>query len=215
MTKFSELKLINVSKDVEKKGRFNYLSWAAAVEYLMDKDADAWWEFPNPTFLQDGTVLVYCQLHAFNKTINMHLPVLNHNNKPITEPNSFDINTAMMRCLAKAIACTGIGLYIYKGEDLPESPDNKENPPPIHMDMGADDIDPETWLNSTIEGMYSYVEKPKSTVNKFVEVCGKKRLDPIFAKLTEEQKDTFEIAVQDAGKKLEEIEIKRKEKKND
>jgi hypothetical protein len=26
----------------------------------------------------------------------------------------------MMRCLAKCIACFGIGLYIYAGEDLPD-----------------------------------------------------------------------------------------------
>jgi len=31
------------------------------------------------------------------------------------------VNTAMQRCLAKAIALHGIGLYIYSGEDIPES----------------------------------------------------------------------------------------------
>ena len=29
------------------------------------------------------------------------------------------VNTAMQRCLAKAIALHGVGLYIYSGEDLP------------------------------------------------------------------------------------------------
>ena len=50
----------------------------------------------------------------------MHLPVLTGNNQPITNPNSFQTNTAMMLCLTKAVSCTGIGLLqIYGNEDLP------------------------------------------------------------------------------------------------
>ena len=48
-------------------------------------------------------------------------PVLNNQNKPIDSPNSFQINTSIQRCLVKAIALHGLGLYIYSGEDLPES----------------------------------------------------------------------------------------------
>ena len=47
------------------------------------------------------------------------LPVMDHRNKPISNPDSFQVNTAMQRCLAKAIALHGLGLYIYQGEDLP------------------------------------------------------------------------------------------------
>jgi hypothetical protein len=36
------------------------------------------------------------------------------------EPTSFDLNTAYKRCLVKAIALHGLGLYIYNGEDVPE-----------------------------------------------------------------------------------------------
>jgi hypothetical protein len=50
------------------------------------------------------------------------LPVLNAQNKAITNPDSFAVNTAMQRCLAKAIALHGIGLYIYAGEDIPDEP---------------------------------------------------------------------------------------------
>lgn len=35
-------------------------------------------------------------------------------------PTSFDLNTAYKRCLVKAIALHGLGLYIYNGEDVPE-----------------------------------------------------------------------------------------------
>jgi hypothetical protein len=38
----------------------------------------------------------------------------------VPEPDAFQVNTAMQRCLVKAIALHGLGLYIYAGEDLPE-----------------------------------------------------------------------------------------------
>ena len=52
-------------------------------------------------------------------------PVLDGRNRPIFEPTSFDINTSIQRCLVKAIALHGLGLYVYAGEDLP----NGEEPP--------------------------------------------------------------------------------------
>jgi hypothetical protein len=48
------------------------------------------------------------------------LPVMDYRNKPIPNPDAFAVNTAIMRCLAKAVALHGLGLYIYAGEDLPE-----------------------------------------------------------------------------------------------
>jgi hypothetical protein len=51
------------------------------------------------------------------------LPVMDNRNKAIPKPNAFDVNKAQMRCLAKAIAMHGLGLYIYAGEDLPEGED--------------------------------------------------------------------------------------------
>lgn len=39
---------------------------------------------------------------------------------PTPVPTSFDLNTAYKRCLVKAIALHGLGLYIYNGEDVPE-----------------------------------------------------------------------------------------------
>jgi hypothetical protein len=39
---------------------------------------------------------------------------------PTPQPTSFDLNTAYKRCLVKAIALHGLGLYIYNGEDVPE-----------------------------------------------------------------------------------------------
>ena len=43
-------------------------------------------------------------------------------------PTSFEINTTIQRCLAKAIALHGLGLYIYAGEDLPPSEPHRFKP---------------------------------------------------------------------------------------
>ena len=34
MSKYKELRLLDVSKHIEKKGKFNYISWSVAADYL-------------------------------------------------------------------------------------------------------------------------------------------------------------------------------------
>ena len=41
-------------------------------------------------------------------------------NKAILEPTATQINNSIKRCLVKCFALFGLGLYIYRGEDLPE-----------------------------------------------------------------------------------------------
>ena len=41
--------------------------------------------------------------------------------KTVNAATMFDVNKAIMRCLVKNLAMFGLGLYIYAGEDLPES----------------------------------------------------------------------------------------------
>ena len=121
---FSELKKINVNEHVEKKGNLSYLSWAWAVDRLLENDPEATWEFPEPKYFGD-TVMVSCNVTAFGKTMRMQLPVMDNRNNAISKPDARKISDATMRCLAKCIACFGIGLYIYAGEDLP---DGEEKP---------------------------------------------------------------------------------------
>ena len=47
-----------------------------------------------------------------------------------------EVNTAMQRCLAKAIALHGIGLYIYAGEDIPVE-DAVKKPESVTPNAGA------------------------------------------------------------------------------
>lgn len=119
--RFAELAAIDVSKYVEKKNGLTYLSWAWAVDQLLRRDPDASWDFLPPVACGHDTMMVACTVTAFGKTRQMHLPVMDHRNKPIANPDAFAINTAMMRCLVKCIALHGLGLYIYAGEDLPVS----------------------------------------------------------------------------------------------
>ena len=64
-------------------------------------------------------MIVFCKVTAFSKSRTAHLPVIDFRNPAILNPNAYEVNTAMQRCLAKAISLHGIGLYIYAGEDLP------------------------------------------------------------------------------------------------
>ena len=119
MSKYAELRKIDVSEQIEKKGKFNYLSWAHAVDTLLQQDPNATWQYHTPLEFSD-TVMVFCSVTAFGKTMTAQLPVLDYQNKALKNPDAMAVNTAMQRCLAKAIALHGIGLYIYQGEDLPD-----------------------------------------------------------------------------------------------
>lgn len=127
ISSFERLAAINVNARVEKKGKLSYLSWTWALDTLLRADPDAAWEYLPHEIFEGGTVMVHCRVTAFAKARQAHLPVMDHLNKPIVKPNAFQINTAMQRCLVKAIAMHGLGLYIYAGEDLPPGEDA---PPP-------------------------------------------------------------------------------------
>jgi len=55
---------------------------------------------------------------------------MDYKNKPILNPDAFAVNTAIMRCMTKALALHGLGIYIYSGDDLPED-ESKEAPTPV------------------------------------------------------------------------------------
>jgi hypothetical protein len=121
MITYNEIRKINVNEHTDRKGKFTYLSWSWAVDQLLQLDPSATWDYQAPMQFGD-TLMVFCSVTAFGKTMTSQLPVLNHQNKAIPNPNAMDVNTAMQRCLAKAIALHGLGLYIYAGEDVPEEP---------------------------------------------------------------------------------------------
>ena len=116
---YAEIRKINVNDHIEKKNGLSYLSWAWAVDQLLMLDPTATWEYGEPKQFGE-TVMVFCTVTAFGKSMTAQLPVMDYRNKAIPNPDAFAVNTAMQRCLAKAIALHGLGLYIYAGEDLPD-----------------------------------------------------------------------------------------------
>ena len=123
---FEVLRKHNVSKHMEQKGQFNYLSWAYAVEELRKLKPDATWRVVKddngyPYTSTPAGHFVEVEVTVDDISLSQIHPVLDHRNQTIEQPNAFQINTSIQRCLAKAIALHGLGLYIFRGEDLPES----------------------------------------------------------------------------------------------
>jgi len=115
---YKDLRQINVSQHIEKKNGLSYLSWSWALDQLLQLDDGATWEYLEPKRFGES-MMVFCKVTAFGKSRTAQLPVMDFRNQAIPNPNAFQVNTAMQRCLAKAISLHGIGLYIYAGEDLP------------------------------------------------------------------------------------------------
>jgi hypothetical protein len=124
----SDLLKIDVSAHTEKKNNLTYLSWAWAWTKVLEIDPQATWEAVEfngvpCTFLPDTSAMVKTIVTIKGHAKSCWLPVMNHRNQAIKGPDAFAINTAIVRCLTKTISMHGLGLYIYAGEDLPESAD--------------------------------------------------------------------------------------------
>lgn len=124
----SDFLKINVTGHIEKKNGLSYLSWAWAWSEVLQIDPQATWEAVEfnglpCAFLPDSSAMVKTVVTIKGHAKSCWLPVMNHKNQAIKGPDAFAINTAIVRCLAKAIAMHGLGLYIYAGEDLPEGED--------------------------------------------------------------------------------------------
>ena len=125
MNYFEKLNQIDVSKHIEKKGQFNYLSWAWAHEQMGKLHPEAIIkvkvnEHGFPAFYApNGQAMVWVTVEIENVVRGMPFPVLDFRNQPITDPSVFDINTAIQRARVKCYAEHGLSLYIYAGEDLP------------------------------------------------------------------------------------------------
>ena len=134
---FDTLNKINVNEFKEKKGNYDYLSWSDAVQYVLSVYPDATWEthefdipmnkekdcgwyakFPYMTTHSGCFVKVSVTIEGITRT-EVHA-VMDNYNKAILEPTATQINNSIKRCLVKCFALFGLGLYIYRGEDLPE-----------------------------------------------------------------------------------------------
>ena len=131
---WNTLKSIDCSMFTEDKkvsqGRsLTYLSWAGAWELLLNVFPESEYSFDDLEVCEDGTTTVWCTLtvregpNKFSR--KMWLPVMTgFNNNANIKPDARDISDTRMRCLVKCAAFLGLGLYIYRGEDLPRSEDH-------------------------------------------------------------------------------------------
>ena len=148
-----EMKL-EVDQHRQKKGNLDYLSWAWAWGKLKDKFPEATFEkywFDNGSshvpYTTDGKGHAYVQVTVTveGSSLTEILPVLDNKNKPVTNPDSFQVNTALQRCLCKAIAYHGLGFHIYAGEDLedytPEVLPEKKKDEKVKKPTGKEIVD--------------------------------------------------------------------------
>ena len=162
MSTYLELRNVDVSDKIEKKNNLSYLSWAWAVDTLLQHDPLATWTYGQPVAFGD-TVMVFCTVSAFGKSMTAQLPVMDYRNKAIPNPDAFAVNTAMQRCLAKAIALHGLGLSLYVGEDLWDDVDTEDALMPDIKEIQASKSPAE--LKVAFAKLYKkYQGKPTQTV---------------------------------------------------
>lgn len=142
-TVFKTLNAINVNEHKEDKNGLSYLSWVWAWAEVKKAYPDAVYsieKFNGLPYVYDENTgyMVYTTVTIEGITHEMWLPVMDSANKAMkaqaykytgkygkeyvcNAATMFDVNKAIMRCLTKNLAMFGLGLYIYAGEDLPES----------------------------------------------------------------------------------------------
>jgi len=153
MAVFEDLNGLNVNEHSEKKKvggqELTYLSWPWAWAEVKKRYPDAHYEIWRgadglPYSVDPLTgYMVFTTVTIGGITHEMWLPVMNSANKAM-KPTAYkykvgsyekeveaatmtDINKTIMRCLVKNLAMFGLGLYIYAGEDLPESEKEQES----------------------------------------------------------------------------------------
>lgn len=149
---YKTLSKISVKDKVEKKGRFDYLSWAWAWHYLKQEYPTANRivyenEMGVPYFSDGQFANVKVGIVVNNIEHIDYLPITDNLNRsiPLTKVSSFDVNNAIQRSTAKAIAMHGLGLSLWIGEDTAriEAPSkSKPKEPTIYsLTIGDDNWD--------------------------------------------------------------------------
>jgi len=100
----------------------DYIPWAPLAEILYSRFPEAtveWtrWEGLDACIYPDGTASVECSVTIGPVTRTIALPIRQGN---VAKKNwdAMDVNTAKMRCFAKAVALHGLALHLFTGEDL-------------------------------------------------------------------------------------------------
>lgn len=184
----AEMLKVNVNDHTEQKNGLTYLSWSWAWAECLKADPNANWhvhlfddklynKVPYMTVVDTAMVMVDVTINGVTRTCQ--LPVMDNRNAPISisgttvtdrygkekivRVDAFSVNTAIMRCLVKAVAMHGLGLYIYSGEDLPEQ-DKPEEVKRQFIEPPADNpADPKPVPKATAKEKATPLEKIENT----------------------------------------------------
>ena len=154
---YSHLSGIDVRPKVERKGNLDYLSWAQAWHMLKQLYPQAQrniYEQPETglNYFTDGrTCYVKVGITVNDiEHIDM-LPVMDYRNNSISvdKVTSMDVNKAIQRATAKAIAMHGLGLSLWTGEDVPPGEKEAKEAPSKPAEKGGQrislEVDDENW----------------------------------------------------------------------
>lgn len=178
--------------EAKTRDSLKYLSWTTVVSELSKVVPD--WDYEIKRYGENNLPYTYDPKTGYmvsttitinGKTKEMWLPVMNGSNKAMLDhpytyktkkgeftveaATMFDINKAIMRCLVKNIAMFGLGLFVYKGEDLP-MPTLEEALAEIEICQSDDEVvaiwNNCTHLHSIPEFSSAVVEKRATYTNK-------------------------------------------------
>ena len=150
---YTTLASISVKDKVERKGNFDYLSWANAWHMLKTIHPNAQrvvYESVQTelNYFSDGST-AYVKVGIIIDDIEHidYLPVMDYRNNsiPLEKITSMDVNTAIQRSTAKAIAMHGLGLSLWTGEDVPQMVTKKPTPKTKSTTKISLDIGDENW----------------------------------------------------------------------
>lgn len=129
---FDVLNAVDVSEYVREKNNLSYLAWASCWQEVMKRYPDSTFKVysqkidergnERPWFDDGKSGWVKVGVTINGVEMVEHLAIMDFKNQPIPAEKitSTDANKSVKRCLVKCCALHGIGLYIYRSEDLPE-----------------------------------------------------------------------------------------------
>lgn len=129
---FESLNNVDLTEKVKSKNNLTYLPWSSAWSEVKRRYPDANFRII-PQVIDEGgntrpwhddgkTGWVEVGVTIDGQEIIETLAIMDFKNKSIAadQITSVDANKSIKRCLVKACAMHGLGLYIYEGEELPE-----------------------------------------------------------------------------------------------
>ena len=120
------LNSINVDSQLDKKGKFPFLSWSNAWAILMEHYPQATFEnhkndMEYPCFFDPsgfGMVTVTVSIDGLERTEDYAVTDSGYN--AVQNPDPDDVNFNLKRCLVKCLAYFGLGQYVFRCAEAPQ-----------------------------------------------------------------------------------------------